>query len=287
MTAISQKASAWRVRRFRVRAGRHSAIVRAMPETETSPPPLSAPAAWGFWATLGFGLLATCAMIAVQTLVVLFFVGVSMAYSTGRQAPPAQTIERLIHDPLMLSISLLAAGPVTLGVVWLAVRRRRGWRFAEYLALRGFSLRQFVVWFLVLAGVLSMGEVLLRLVGDDSGEAFIRSVLMSGKSVVPLIFAVTVLAPLIEELLFRGFMFRGLAASRAGLAGAVVIPNFLWVLLHVQYAGPTLVVLFAMGLVLGMARHFSSSVTLPLVLHAISNAVSTITALSMDDGLNR
>ena len=110
--------------------------------------------------------------------------------------------------------------------------------------------------------------------------------LVGGRSTAPLILAVTVAAPFIEELLFRGFMFRGLDASRAGPIGAIVLPNILWVTLHAQYARPTLMMLFAMGLVLGLARHFSGSVTLPLVLHAISNAVSTISALPLDDGLN-
>ena len=225
-------------------------------------------------------------MVAAQTLVMLIFVVLNMAYATGRQAPPMQMIERLMHDPLMLCIGVLASVPVTLGIVWLAVKRRRGWRLADYLALRGFTLTQFVIWFLVLAGVLWAGDQLLQSVGDDSGDAFIRALLLSGRFIAPLLFAVTVAAPFVEELLFRGFMFRGLAASRAGLTGAIVLPNILWVSLHAQYARPTLTILFAMGLVLGLARHFSRSVTLPLVLHATSNAVSTLSAFWLDGGLN-
>jgi membrane protease YdiL (CAAX protease family) len=225
-------------------------------------------------------------MVVMQTVVMIIFVGFNMAYGTGRQAAPMQMIERLMHDPLMLCLGVLASAPVTLGIVWIAVKRRRGWRLAEYLALRGFAPLQFVIWFLVLAGVLWTADELLQGIGDDSGDAFIRSLLIGGRSIAPLLFAITVVAPLIEELLFRGFMFRGLAASRTGLTGAIVLPNILWVALHAQYARPTLVMLFAMGLVLGLARHYSRSVTLPLVLHAISNAVSTLSALWLDGGLN-
>ncbi|HZJ14156.1 MAG TPA: type II CAAX endopeptidase family protein [Chthoniobacteraceae bacterium] len=253
---------------------------------DSSAPLLPAPIPWGFWATIGFGLIAMSAMVALQTLVLFIFVGLNMAYATGRQAPPELMIERLMHDPLMLCIGVLASVPVILGIVWLAVKRRPGWRLVDYLALRGFALRQFVIWFLVLAGVLWTGDQLLQSFGDDSGDAFIRGLLVGGRSVAPLLFAVTVAAPFIEELLFRGFMFRGLAASRAGLTGAIVLPNILWVSLHAQYARPTLAILFAMGLVLGLARHFSRSVTLPLVLHAMSNAVSTLSALWLNDGLN-
>jgi membrane protease YdiL (CAAX protease family) len=256
------------------------------PSAPTLPAPTPpAPTPWGFWATILFGLVGVSAMVVVQTLVMVIFVALNMAYATGRQAPPMQMIERLMHDPLMLCIGVLASVPVTLGIVWIAVKRR-GLPLPEYLALRGFTLRQFVIWFLALAGVLWTGVQLLQSVGDDSGDAFIRGLLVGGRSIAPLIFAVTVAAPFIEELLFRGFMFRGLAASRAGLTGAIVLPNILWVSLHAQYARPTLAMLFAMGLVLGLARHFSRSVTLPLVLHAISNAVSTLSAFWSDGGLN-
>jgi membrane protease YdiL (CAAX protease family) len=253
---------------------------------DPSAPTPPAPTPWGFWATIGFGLLATIAMIVVQHVVGFLFVGFTMAYSTGRQAPPDQMIERLMSDPLTLCIGMLASIPVTLGIVWLVVKRRRGWRLTDYLALRGFTLGQLVIWSLVLAGVLWTGVRWLKSVGDDSGDAFIRSLLVGGRSFAPLFFAVAVAAPFIEELLFRGFMFRGLAASRAGLTGAIVLPNILWASFHPQYARPTLILLFAMGLVLGLARHYSRSVTLPLVLHAISNAVSTLSAFWSDGGLN-
>jgi membrane protease YdiL (CAAX protease family) len=223
--------------------------------------------------------MATATMIAVQILVLLIFIGATMAYGIGRQTPPAQMIERLSNDPLTLCVALLTSAIVALAIVWLAVKRRGGWRFREYLALRGFAPRQFIVWFLVLAVLLLTGDQVLQWVGDDSGEAFIRSMLISGRSVAPLMLAVALAAPVIEELLFRGFMFRGLAASRAGLTGAIMLPNILWTILHFQYARPTLVLLFGMGLVLGMARHFSGSVILPLVLHAMSNAASAITVL--------
>jgi membrane protease YdiL (CAAX protease family) len=198
-----------------VRRPRRSGIVRPHVRRliSTASP---APIPWGFWATIGFGLIAMSAMVALQTLVLFIFVGLNMAYATGRQAPPELMIERLMHDPLMLCIGVLASVPVILGIVWLAVKRRPGWRLVDYLALRGFALRQFVIWFLVLAGVLWTGDQLLQSFGDDSGDAFIRGLLVGGRSVAPLLFAVTVAAPFIEELLFRGFMFRGLAASRAG-----------------------------------------------------------------------
>ena len=159
---------------------------------------------------------------------------------------------------------------------------RKGLSFAEYLALHRFRIVQFFIWAAALALVLIGGEQLLVWQGDKSGEEFMLDLLKSGKSLGPLVVALTLGASLGEELLFRGFMFRGMAESRAGWGLAILVPNVFWVLMHVQYAWPTLTVLFAMGIVLGLARHYSGSVVLPIVLHFLSNAISTFMALSME-----
>jgi len=45
-------------------------------------------------------------------------------------------------------------------------------------------------------------------------------------------FSSGVMAPLWEEALMRGFLYRGLAASRLGPAGAIVVTAVLWALMH-------------------------------------------------------
>jgi membrane protease YdiL (CAAX protease family) len=73
-------------------------------------------------------------------------------------------------------------------------------------------------------------------------------------------------------------MFRGIAESRAGWFAAILIPNIFWTSLHVQYAWQTMLLIFAMGIVLGLARHFSRSVALPMALHILWNGAVTILA---------
>ena len=50
-----------------------------------------------------------------------------------------------------------------------------------------------------------------------------------------LILAVVVAAPVREEVLFRGFLFKGIAASRWGPIAAILISSTIWALIHVQY----------------------------------------------------
>lgn len=238
--------------------------------------------AWGAWATVGFGLLAMGAMVLTQTIVVMIFLGILLANTPavpGKGLPIDGVMERLMNDPLMLAVSVLVSLPVTLGALWIVIKLRRGRRFAEYLAVRRFRVVQFFLWAAALAAVLFCGEWLIEAKGDTSGEEFMRGLMQSGKFLAPLIAALTLGAPIGEELLFRGFMYRGLAESNAGWGLAILVPNLFWVMLHVQYEWPTLAVLFAMGIVLGLARRYSGSVMLPLLLHLISNSVSTASSM--------
>lgn len=89
--------------------------------------------------------------------------------------------------------------------------------------------------------------------------------------VVPLALTLVLGAPVLEEGVFRGVLFRGWAASRIGPAGTVVLTSALWTLIHTQYVAPELVILFCDGLVLGFLRHRSGSLLLPMALHALIN----------------
>jgi membrane protease YdiL (CAAX protease family) len=88
--------------------------------------------------------------------------------------------------------------------------------------------------------------------------------------------ALVVAAPLAEEIVFRGFMFRGLAASRVGIAGAILIPSAIWSERHEQYETFFIVQIFILGVVFGWLRWKSGSTWLTIVLHAIINFTSLL-----------
>ena len=80
------------------------------------------------------------------------------------------------------------------------------------------------------------------------------------------------LAPTVEEILFRGFVFRLVERTQLGANGAVMIAAAVFAAAHVQYFGVELVQVFADGVVLGVARKTSRSVLLCILMHALGNA---------------
>jgi hypothetical protein len=80
-------------------------------------------------------------------------------------------------------------------------------------------------------------------------------------------------APLVEETVFRGFLWRGLAASRLGNWGAWLLTSAFFVASHtIYYADPGALILTAItGLMFGLVRWRTGSSTASMITHFLSN----------------
>jgi hypothetical protein len=91
-----------------------------------------------------------------------------------------------------------------------------------------------------------------------------------------LVFAVVAVAPVTEELIFRGFLVSGLRPTRLGASGAVLVSSLAWAAIHGQYDLYGMATIFALGVLLGTARVKTGSVLVPIALHSFSNVISTV-----------
>lgn len=94
------------------------------------------------------------------------------------------------------------------------------------------------------------------------------------------IIAAVVLAPLWEEITFRGFLLSALAKSRLGYWPAALVSSGLWTLLHVGYSWPGLVSVFLAGLGMSWIMLRTGSMRAVVVAHAVVNAFS-LTVISL------
>jgi membrane protease YdiL (CAAX protease family) len=90
-----------------------------------------------------------------------------------------------------------------------------------------------------------------------------------------LLSAIVIAAPWFEEIFFRGFFFRGIAVSRLGAAGAVLLGSAIWTSLHCSYPPVHMSIIFVLGLLLGVVRWQTGSVTVTILMHAVWNAISS------------
>jgi len=82
-----------------------------------------------------------------------------------------------------------------------------------------------------------------------------------------------VTAPILEELVFRGYFFHAWRNTRLGAWGTILVTALLFALLHVgQYDFMVLSYIFVLGILLGLAREKTGSILTPVVMHMVNNA---------------
>jgi len=222
---------------------------------------------WGYWATLGWALLA---FIVSQCVAIALLLWLRVA-----------DVETLLANPfdgVTVTLFLLIANPIMIAVIALAVRCARA-PLAEYLALVWPPRREIIVGIVALVAVIAIGDALLLLSGRDLVTSFQTQSYATAAAegwLVPMAAAAIILAPAGEEVMFRGFLFRGWARSERSAWPAIVVISVLWAVLHVQYDWAGMLQIFIVGLFLGWIRWRSGSTLLTFVLHALFNLEATV-----------
>jgi membrane protease YdiL (CAAX protease family) len=236
-----------------------------------APPPLP-PRIWKFWGTALWGLFIFGGMFVGQAAVIAFFV--------LRQAGPidmAQAI-RVVGGGLTISLSVIMGLPAVLFAAWIATRLSRT-PFADYLALRWTSWQNFLIGAIGLAVLVGGWDLLSRSLGREVTPGFMGDVLKSAQAdgaLWLLVVAFCVAAPMSEEVLARGFLYRGWSESRLGVVGAIILSSLAWTSVHMQYDWFFFGEVFCIGLWLGYLRYRSKSTWLTIVIHGLNNTAATV-----------
>jgi membrane protease YdiL (CAAX protease family) len=228
---------------------------------------------WGYWATLGWALLA---FVVSQFAALAVLVWLRIGNLEALLAVP--------FDGAMVTLFIVIANPLMIAVIALAVRLARA-RQVEYLALKLPQARDLRVGLVWLVGLIAIGDALLYVSGRDLVTPFqLQSyATAAAEGWLPALLAgAIIVAPAGEEIMFRGFLFRGWARSDRAAWPAIVAISVLWAALHVQYDWTGVLQIFIIGLFLGWLRWRSGSTLLTFFLHALFNTEGTLeTALQI------
>jgi uncharacterized protein len=226
---------------------------------------------WGYWATLGWAALA-------------FLAGQFIGFGSLLWFRPGvwNSILTTPFDGTLVTLFIAISNPVTVAVLMLAVRFA-GANQAEYLALRWPARRDVAVGVGALIVLIALCDALLYLSGRTLVTQFqLQSYNTAAAEgwLVPMFAAAILIAPAGEEIMFRGFLFRGWARSERAVWPAIVVISVLWALLHVQYDWTGMLQIFVIGLFLGWMRARSGSVLLTFLLHALFNLEGTLETIA-------
>ena len=232
------------------------------PQTEGGPP------RWGFWGTCAWGVAALAAFYAAQ---VLAMIGLALWRDPdefrGRSSNAVEAVA-----------TTLTSLPMTLLVLALAARLARV-RFVDYFALYPIGRRTALFAVVCALGYGTLMSAVTYALGYPMLPSFVIGLYLTGcesGTLWLLLVPVVVAAPITEEFLFRGFLFRGWAGSRLGLVGAVVLASVIWAAMHIQYGWLGVTEIFGLGLLFGWLRYRSGSLLTTLLAHAVYGLAAII-----------
>jgi membrane protease YdiL (CAAX protease family) len=178
-------------------------------------------------------------------------------------APRSLAVRRTLES----AASFLATGP-TIAVLWVATRMA-GRDFTEYLALNWPNRHELLLAFAVVAVLVAVHFAIWpnKLSGHSpfvAGGAGGLFVMLLGSWLA---------GPIMEEFVFRGFMFRGWSESFLGPIGAIVLTSALFGIYHTDYNALVRMYIFLVGLALCFFRWRSNSTWLTVMVHSAANIV--------------
>jgi hypothetical protein len=181
-------------------------------------------------------------------------------------------------DGVIVTLFILISNPIMILVVAIAVWLKRADVF-DYLALHWPQRRYVTTGIIWLVGLIALADALLFLFGRALVSPFqlqSYTTAVAAGWLPAMLVAAIVVAPAGEEILFRGFLFRGWARSDRSAWPAIVAISVLWAGLHIQYDWTGILQIFVIGLFLGWTRRRSGSTLLTFVLHALFNLEGTL-----------
>jgi uncharacterized protein len=243
------------------------------PATVAEKPARSFPGVWmGIaWVIAFFGIQIICSIVAI---------GIAAALHTPPLTDPAQLTAmagdiKFVASPTIWG--LVASSVLTLMLLWLYLRRHNHAADIHLNRWSQISLKQTLIW--------SVGLVLLGFIFNLAYEAYVIPGVEMQKALqllfaefpktpvnaVILFLTIAIMAPVIEEIVFRGLLQKSLSLHLPA-AVAIAISALAFAALHLDYyAFPAV---FIMGAIFGFIYLKTGSLRVNIVLHVLNNAAA-------------
>jgi len=229
---------------------------------------------WGLWATIGVSAIIFALFFALQIIVAAAFV--SLAKAKHPELDLEVYAKSLSSNGFCVGIMTVVSGLICTPLTLLFTKLRKNISVKNYIGFKEPLKREWVQWLLILAVFLFLSDGISLLLHQPIVPPFMVDAYKTTSSLPTLLFAIVVVAPIFEEIFFRGFLFQGIRYSRLGPIGAIGITSLFWAVIHLQYDIYGIATIFALGLLFGIARLKTDSIHLLMVMHSFVGLVATM-----------
>jgi membrane protease YdiL (CAAX protease family) len=238
---------------------------------DAAPPPAAKPFP-GIWPSIGW-----VALFMVFQIIAGVAAMVAAIVIKGGDADPVLIVQDLQAFAVPMIWSLVISELLLLGLLWLYLRKKGR---AAAIHLDKWSDLSWLRTLLIAAALIGAGLAFNWAYGEYVvPDIEVQEELRKLFAAIPdtminqilLFAAVAVIAPLLEELLFRGLLQKSLS-HKMPVWGAIAISALIFGAMHMDfYAMPPLVI---MGVIFGVIYHLTGSLRVTILLHMINNAAA-------------
>ena len=188
----------------------------------------------------------------------------------------AEWASRADSDGLVVAAASFASAILCVPLVLFLVYRHEPapWAFLGLRPVRAADLA--IVCGVMIAFIVASDAINVWLLHRPLVPPFLRDSYISATTPLFLLAALVLAAPLVEELLVRGFLFGTLRAKGIRVGWVVAVTTLVFAVVHTQYDLHDVVVVGLIGLLLGLARARYESIVPSMAMHALSNAIAFV-----------
>jgi hypothetical protein len=236
---------------------------------------------WGFLGTLLWGIFIIVILLGIGQLIPI--------YIFAFFHEPIVDISILRHymalmerDAFLLSISAIGSTLLAVPLVFLIAKLKKGSNLKEYFSLNGFCFKTLFFWIFATFLLLSAEDAVTLLLNLEEMPTFMMNITYpNDASKILLVLGVAFFAPVLEEVIFRGFLLKGLSNSFLGVWGAIIVSSVVWAMIHFQYELVYLMMIFVIGLFFGYAKVKTNSLFIPILMHILFNLMAMLELYSV------
>jgi len=229
---------------------------------------------WGFIGTLLLGVVIIFLLGVGQILPIYLYA--SMVDPIVNFATLREYTNVMENDAFLLSISAIGSTLFVIPFIIFFVKIK-GSSSKSYFSLNYVNGKKIFFWIFITFLLILLEDFTIYIMGLQNIPDFMLNITYPTElSKWLLVIAIAFFAPILEELIFRGFLLKGFSNSFLGIYGAIVLTSLIWAMIHTQYEWGYLVIIFITGLVLGYAKIKTNSLFIPILMHITFNLFASL-----------
>lgn len=202
-----------------------------------------------------------------------FFLSIAYGIYVSSQASITDPATWFSDGDILSGFGILMA-LVTLPVLYLATQKLTFNQRISFFALANkFDPKEFYPWLVITLVFLSFWWA-VNSIFDIEPPDLMLNIMQTTEYIWLLVLSICIVAPIFEELVFRGFIFARLQRSVLGKSGALILTSLIFTLIHSQYQGIELFALFTFAILLGLIRIKTNNIKYCILIHALNNTLS-------------